>query len=690
MSIKPKQLIGEERQPDYSDAQYFTDRCKPQQKFRELIEQMGTENKNGNYQYHVLNYYGIGGIGKSSLLRKISRTIPEEYSDVIYSSVDLADVSIQTPGRLLLELTKSFSSSELKFYHFSLAYSIYFQKCNKDIMYKQNNHLIFNEELGIVMDFLALIDGLGILGVIPGTVNKIYDASYKRFHLDKEIKNDLKRLELLSIVEIEKVLPAFFAYDLKKYIMRDKHSRFVILIDTFEALWLQGRNDITKFSQDAFFRELISHLPGVLFIINSREHIDWDVLDEDWNNIIEPVILDKFSEEDANEFLLKCNIQEEAIRKRMYELSMGHPYQLNLLVDTYTEMNNSGITPQCELFATNSHLILECFFKYLQTEEIAVIKLLSVPRIYNYMLFKDLLSNFPTGYPITMFKDFNKFSFVSSLGNNYYHIHEIMREDLNRIIPLELLTDIHKQISCYYKKLLDMDQISYENEKLYTKECIYHLSGYLCAQDYLLFIKSNFLTFFKKLQLKGESAYLYNILENIYTYITYDSDVELFEIYTDMIMLYGHFRNAVQKLDVFLKQYSLRDISQNRAIMHLYIKKIKHQMVYAPLQETVQSVEMFLPLVDYDANPYQFLECQYTKGNMLLEQGDFGESEALFIDILQKAETCKLEDIQCRTLRKLADCYLAKKDIYNADLYCTRGMQIATNLHYDRYYNYLL
>ena len=61
---------------------------------------------------------------------------------------------------------------------------------------------------------------------------------------------------------------------------------------------------------------------------------------------------------------------------------MGHPYQLDLLADTYMEMKNKNIVPQANLFANNAREILACFFKYLQAEEIAVINILSIPRFY--------------------------------------------------------------------------------------------------------------------------------------------------------------------------------------------------------------------------------------------------------------------------------------------------------------------
>ena len=688
MAIQPRQLIGSEKHQKYKIEKKFTDRDSPKEEFHKLMVQLSSENDD-NFHYHVLNYYGIGGIGKSSLINELKKVINAKYVDTIYTFADLANINTQNSGRLLLELTKNFSEPNLKFYHFSLAYAIYFQKCNKDIIYNYDKHLVFNEEFGLIADFFSIIEGLGILGIIPGMVNKIYDVSYKKFHLEKELQNDLKQLELMNTTNIEKILPAFFAYDLKQFIKKNPQKKIVIFIDTYEALWQHGKNDATIFSQDSYVRELISHLPRVLFTICSREAIDWKILDSEWEKILTPVLLERFSKNDANDFLLKCGIAEQDIREKMIDVSLGHPYHLDLMIDTYFEMKNFGINPESNLFALDTRTILECFFKYLQVEEIAVIKIVSVARMYDYTLFRHLLLCFPSGYPITMFDEFNKFSFISCLGNGYYHVQEIMRKDILEVISPQLLQDIHKHISDYYISLIEKKRLSYENMKLCVKECIYHAGKYLSQNDYIEYVKKNFFSFMLAMQLKGESTYLYGILLNLYDYVNYDIDEGIFEIYTDMIMLNGNFRVAASELDMFLKKYSLTDITQKGSILHLYVKKLKHQMIFTPLQETIQSIEVILSFLNIGTFPHQYLELLYTKGNMLLEQGYFEKCKKIFSYILEKAEDNQLEDIICRVLRKLVDCCLILNDVTHAHLHYVNGIQIATDNNYDRYKNYL-
>lgn len=681
MSIHPQQLIGNEKQNAFIINKQFTDREEIRCNFFNKISKLSKSN------HHVLNYFGMGGIGKTSLVRQIKSELLLKYDDIFYTSADFSNIHIQTPAKFLLELSNNFDNNDIKFYHFGFAYAIYFQKVNKDLIYKYDKHELFNENLGLVAEFLSIFDGLGILGIIPGVVNKLYDLSYNTLHLNNEIKNDLKELETMDAASVENMLPAFFAYDIKEF-LKYNNKQIVIFLDSYEALWQNERNDITKFNKDLFIRELISHLPGVLFTICSREPLEWQIIDSDWKNIIELEPIENFPLHTADEFLKECKIVEKDIRDKMIKVSMGHPYYLNILVDTYTEMKNLGITPKQELFAPNIRKILECFFKYLKNDEIAVIQILSVARFYDFALFEYLMLKYPTGYPITLFDEFNKNSFVNSTGNGTYHIHEIMRNDILNITPYKLVNNIHMCILDYYNNLFFYSN-SIIDKKSYIKECIFHSKYVKSKQEYVDYITHNFLTFFITLQNNGESKYLVNIFNDIFFYINKYDSIELFKIYTDMIMLNGNFKKAVEYIDDFLKKYSIKEISNSDNLLYLYVKKIKHQMVFCPLNSIIDSIDSIIPYVNKKSFPQQYSELLYTKCNMVLEKGDFLKSLEILNDLLDFSIKHNLNDMQCRIYRKLSDCYLSMKDNINSDNACEMGLKIARKFNYFRYENYL-
>lgn len=687
MAVAPKIILGCNKEKQYTANKEFTDRKYYKGQFYKTLKKIQQEKKNENLQYHVLNFYGIGGIGKSSLQKELCKEI-DNNKNVIYVQSDFANVSNRNISNFLLEMAKNLETKKILFYHFGLAYAIYFKKIHRDTIFSGNEHNVINENLGFVADILSTIDGLGILSVIPGVINKIYDTTYNKLHLDIEIEEELKKMEVMSASQCEYLLLAFFAYDLNKYLAKENDKIIVIFLDTYEALWNEIKNDITKFSQDQFVRELISQLPGVLFVISGREYLDWKVVDCDWSNYLEQYEIKSLEDTDADLFLTNCGVEEPDIRRKMLALSMGVPYHLDILVDTYIEMKNKNITPKIELFANNAREILECFFKYLQTEEIAVIKIISIPRFYTFDLFKHLLLNFPTGYPITMFEEFNKFSFVSKIDSETFHIHEIMRKDLLEIMPCEIFKQINKQIAEYYFSNFNRSLI-YNEKKLTVRECIYHLKFYLSQKRYVEFILSNLLDFFVNLQYRGESAYLSDILSDIFSYITYSDCVELYEIYTDMIMLNGNFKEAVENIDLFLKKYTIEQISANNSILQLYVKKIKHQMVYKSLDDTIMSINSIKLFIDYNISPHQYVELLYTEGNMLLEKGKFQECQECFDNVMRLSNQYNFIDMQCRTLRKKADYFLIINNVYEAKRLCSQGIDLSQKNDLIRYGNYL-
>lgn len=688
MAVEPKIHIGYANEGRYSANKKFTDRIVYKDIFFNEVNSIKAESSQNIFKYHILNFYGIGGIGKSSLQKEFCHVIDVDYSDIIYSCADFANISNHTPAKLLLELAKSFERSSIMFYHFGLAYAIYFQKTHKELILNYSEYNVIDENIGFIADILSVIDGLGIIGILPGMVNKIYSTAYKKLHLNTELKDDLKKMELLDISQCEQLLPAFFAYDLKKYMQKENNKMIIIFLDTYEALWGQIKNDITKFSQDHFVRELVSQLPGVLFTICGREFLDWATLDSDWNNYLKQYLVERLENNDADIFLKECGIHELDIRKRMVSVSMGHPYQLDLLADTYMEMKNKNIVPKAYLFANNAREILACFFRYLQAEEIAVINILSIPRFYDFMLFKYLLLHFPTGYPVTMFDDFNKFSFVSKMDNETYHIHEIMRKDLLETIASDLYKEVNKSLCDYYHDLLHKCP-TYDKKKLIVKECIYHLKFHLSESDYILYIYEYFFEYFTDMQYRGESAYLYDVLSDIFSYIDYSQCIEMYEIYTDMIMLNGNFKEAVNNIDIFLQQYSISQISTTKNLLQLYVKKLKHQMVYLSLNETINAITTIKPFVNKVSFPHQYAELLYTEGNMLFEKGEFQECKDIFRKVLEIADEYSFDDLKCRVLRKKTDYCLATEDVYSADKNCHLGYSIAKNNGYTRYLNYI-
>lgn len=75
MAIEPKIHIGYANEGRYSANKKFTDRIVYKDIFWNEINSIKSERSKNIYQYHILNFYGIGGIGKSSLQKELCHVI---------------------------------------------------------------------------------------------------------------------------------------------------------------------------------------------------------------------------------------------------------------------------------------------------------------------------------------------------------------------------------------------------------------------------------------------------------------------------------------------------------------------------------------------------------------------------------------------------------------------------------------
>ena len=79
MSITPEHRLGEPQKP-----RIFIDREDHIETFKQAISSLPlTDNK-------VINYHGVGGIGKTALRQELCRLLDEEYQNALWAVVDFA------------------------------------------------------------------------------------------------------------------------------------------------------------------------------------------------------------------------------------------------------------------------------------------------------------------------------------------------------------------------------------------------------------------------------------------------------------------------------------------------------------------------------------------------------------------------------------------------------------------------
>jgi tetratricopeptide (TPR) repeat protein len=296
-------------------------------------------------------------------------------------------------------------------------------------------------------------------------------------------------MEPAAIVE---QLPKLWATDLKEFIVHRSSfivdRRAVLFIDSYEKLLqtVDGVRDTVDASQktDAWVRELVKQLPEVLWVMSGRQKLRWEEVEKEWGDVLSQHELGALPEHSARQFLSSCGITDEPIQDAIAKGSQGLPHYLNLAVDTYLEIEQSGqragsvqsLFSGAESSDSPEQLFAQ-FIRHLDQPEIATLQVLSASRFWNYGLFEHLVTEYQTGYPLTAYDDLSRFSFVGEgAAPETRTMHDLMREALQEHQAPELRRRVHLFLHELYAKQLeglDVKGIT-EKHKAALTEAFYH------------------------------------------------------------------------------------------------------------------------------------------------------------------------------------------------------------------------
>lgn len=431
MSLFKKRKLGDA--PQEKAQRKFTDREQPQATFANALNTINTiENSK------VIAFYGVGGIGKSSLQKHLMSAHLDPNKDAIYASVDFEDKNMRRAAQTYRVLADKYTKNfKVPFTVFNLAYTIYLSKENPNLEVKKET-LPYLEEGELAISFLQFISETGgMIGSLVASLTKYGFKKIQTLRLDKNVQKELIHLQTLTAPEIEKELPLYFAYDLKLYKEKNPNTKIVVFIDTYEALWEHDRREANKLSEDEWVREFITNTENTLFVICGREKLKWEEENQEWSTVLDQHIIGNLSDQDAREFLHSCFIRNSAIADSIITSSRGNPFYLDLCVDLYERIvaENKTVTAS-DFQAINQHEITQRFIRYLSDEELDILEALSNANFFDNTTFSVLLGAFGINHNDKIREKItNNFSFIHSetcphVEKNKYFMHALMREAL--------------------------------------------------------------------------------------------------------------------------------------------------------------------------------------------------------------------------------------------------------------------
>lgn len=656
---------------------------------------------NEEEKFKVLVYYGIGGIGKTSLKNKLKNIILDDsLTKTVALEVDFREVRSRECSNGLLDLYNSLKQNKKYnktiFPHFELAYAIYFKKKNPDIIYNEREEGVIKfVDLGLkVFGFINIADfGLSAFLTKEG-INKAY-SKFKGLKLNNEMKDNIIDFGSKSISNMEEDLILYFAYDLNNTFKNKHNLKTVIFIDTFEALFGIETHELKKIAKTEWVQQLILNLPNVLFVITGRDKISWD---KKWEPFIDQHLISELAPEYSHQFLEKCGVEEVDIQKKIVDYSGGHPYYLDLSVDTYFSIKNENRQPVVDDFGTTKKEILDRFVTSLNDNEVELLKVMSIPNYYNNDIFKYLIEQFNISYSATKFDTFNQYSFVNfNESLQRFTLHQLMRSGMQEYIKEHTDSRVFPTfIETANEKLLTLFEEKYKDDKKSNIfECVYHRLRIRETSDtgtFFEWLNQEKLDFMKNLQLYGDTVLLSNMFEQIRNKYTISLfSVELFNIYEDIVHLSGNYKESVELAEMYLERFSKDEILSNHKLIKLKYRIIHHKMFFVNADDLINELKILHNEVSKEHFFVEHCEITYMLGGGVgFLTGKLDDYKDYLNSLVESIESYplinkELNNIRTRAIRKLVDYYRIKGETKLAEEMLQKTLDIKNLNRYQIY-----
>ena len=329
--------------------------------------------------YSVINIFGVGGIGKSELLKKIRSELKSSDSNKLF----FYDLELHQSIFKFYETLCEWVHNEITgSVYFQLAFMVYWKKNNPFHSDKERIPSFLKD--GSVSSEIAFY----FMEYLNSGKTKIIYTGLKKMgelFLDQTILSEIQDLQDMDIENIEQHMPKFLSYDLEKYYNRtNTKKKTIFLFDTYETLF-ENKKRICNQKVDTWIEDLVLSLNNrnELFIIAGRESLLWKDYEPEWEPFIFEFQLESLSKEETALLLKSSKIEEEEIIEAIINTSQGYPFYIKLFIETYHNQNIHNVN---DFLSIKLDDIFKRFVKYLSYEELAILEYLSVPRFFDKSL----------------------------------------------------------------------------------------------------------------------------------------------------------------------------------------------------------------------------------------------------------------------------------------------------------------
>jgi tetratricopeptide (TPR) repeat protein len=382
--------------------------------------------QNGEIDLRVLMYYGVGGIGKTTLLKKLKKEMAPRAQDqpnLTVVDVNLESAQFETPAACLFAIHNQL---EVSCYAFEYALARFWALRGWSLEDIRCQPI---EEDSLLFDLVeATADVVGVFAPAR-LVHRLWDEGnnlVRRWFGENRLL--VEEIDGLSEKQVEARLPYYLGLSIEQAAI-EKERQFVFFLDSHEVILRRDAFQMGRRSGDEWLREMIGSAENGLYVIAGREYLKWTDYNPEWGNYLEQHILGELTDEDADYFLSSVPVLEPDIRRAIIETAHGVPLYLDLCATTYMIQKQSGERIEEADFRLAERDVVRRFISHLDSEQAEALKVCSLVEQFDYDLFLALMKSLNIHFPATLYKEFCETSYTVTINEeaHIYKIHDCVR-----------------------------------------------------------------------------------------------------------------------------------------------------------------------------------------------------------------------------------------------------------------------
>ena len=458
----------------------------------DTLEEFVIKYKEDCIQYKVISYYGMGGIGKSRLIKRIYESYNGTDLSVFYYPLEI--ICQETIPSILFHIRKDFTYTP----HFDYALLRYWEY----VSYPINQDELFSFYKKILVNVTDKIDSIfwGGLSNISDIVKRLIYLYGERSISDEE-RNMFRDLLTDKIDNLYDYLVQTLTKDIQNEMQKNK-VKFLFLFDAYEK-----NKENSKHSD--WLKTFINSFESGLFIVSSREKLDWFKNKNIKKNLIYECSLECIPKDEVRIYLKEENYNDEQI-DLIIEKTECIPLYLDLAINNYDICSSEQFIG----FEDKNELVRHVL-NHLSAEEQQLVEYFSVVKLFNQTVFDNAVKFNQISPQKYLFSDFNEGAIIRYVEEyrGLYKIHSVLAKniahfvdkkikeriilDYVNIVARRIMYDYDIYNECKYNlvintyTLIEDEQINLsEDVRELLLDMFFYLNSNSFGKDFSMFIKT--------------------------------------------------------------------------------------------------------------------------------------------------------------------------------------------------------